>query len=357
MGIGVNVAYCGWDSGYDTCKLITNQMTDCNQEPLTFPSLAKERSTSIIDKKELGIDNAFGKKRMLIEVQDNNDNQWYDFMVGDYIVNQLETGGTNYEVNKYESAEELAKLLAGLSTLYPNANRIHIDQLVTGLPIQHHRNHKKSMKERFEGEFKSKINTKNGERMTVHYKIDNVVVIPQAAGALLYYLNQNQDLDIMKEKIAILDVGGRTTDGLAYNCGEIINESPFSSDIGMSNVFRAVSNHLNIDENLIRETVINNQDTITYNQEEQSIKEIRDNYYCELSKEIFKATRNEWRDFISLVNQVLIVGGGAEFLEPYLKNNFGKIGIEVIPNPQLANVLGYLLRAETIYNKQNKSRE
>ncbi|AGB40065.1 actin-like ATPase involved in cell division [Halobacteroides halobius DSM 5150] len=353
MGIGVNVSYCGWDSGYDTCKLITNQMKDSNQKPLTFPSLAKERTTSLIDKKELGLGQSFSKEKMLIEVQDKND-EWYDFMVGDYIVNQLESGGSNYEVNKYQSEEELAKLLAGLSTLYPNANRIYIDKLVTGLPIQHHRNHKKGMKERFEGKFKSKITARNGKEVTVRYTINDIVVVPQAAGALLYYLNQDNNADIMRDKIAIIDVGGRTTDGLAYNCGEIINESPFSSDIGMSNVFRAVSNNLNIDENLIRSAVVNQQDTITYNQEEKSIRDIVNKCYQELAREIFKATRNEWRDFISLINQILIVGGGAKLLAPFLKKEFGRIGIQAIPNPQLANVLGYLLRAETIYNKEQK---
>lgn len=326
-------------------------MKDSNQAPLTFPSLAKKRSANIIDKKELGINHGFSKERMLIEVEDG-DNNWYDFMVGDYIINQLEKGGYNYEANKYQSQEELAKLLAGLSTLYPNANRIHIDQLVTGLPIQHHRDHKQKMKERFEGEFKARITNQKGKKVTIYYTIDDIVVIPQAAGALLYYLNQNDSSDIMQNKIAIIDVGGRTTDGLAYNCGEIIDESPFSSDIGISNVFRSISTSLNIDENLIRNAVINNQDTITYNQEEKSIRDIVDNCYQNLAREIFKTTRNEWRDFISLINQILIVGGGGSFLKSYLKEEFGKIGIEIIPNPQLANVLGYLLRAETIYNKK-----
>ena len=351
MGININISYAGWDSGYDTCKLITNMMQNNNQSPLVFPSLAKERSKGLISEKELGIGREFSKERMLLEVKDKDDN-YYDFMVGDYVVTQLETGGANYEVDKYNAPEELAKLLAGLTTLHPNATSITVDTLVTGLPIQHHRNHKEDMRKRFEGKFEARLNNHKGEKVTVTYEFKNVVVIPQAAGALLYYLNIAGSENVMNNKVAILDIGGRTTDGLAYNQGEIIKESPFSANVGMSNVFRTVSNQLNIDENKIREAVINGEDTIRYNQEEKVIKEIVNSACHDVSREIVNETRSEWRDFISVIDKILVVGGSGKILEPYLKEDFGKIEVELVDNPQEANVLGYVLRGQALKSKE-----
>ena len=67
--------------------------------------------------------------------------------------------------------------------------------------------------------------------------------------------------------------------------------------------------------------------------------------------------RNEWRDFISNINQVFIVGGGASILEPYLREAFGKIDIRMINDPQQANAYGYRLRAEAMYQKKNGDKD
>lgn len=350
----INVKYAGIDLGYDSVKLVTDKMKRINQKPLVFPSLAKEKTSSLVDEKDLGLGQGFSKDRMLIEVRDNND--WFYYMVGEYILNQFESGGANYEVDKYQTTGELAKFLAGFTELYPEADKIVIDQLVTGLPVQAHRNHKEAMKKRFEGKFEARIYNNEGEKVNKVYEIKNVTVIPQAAGALIYQMNQKGDIDFENDVIPFLDVGGRTTDGMVYNRGEIIDDSPFSVETGMSNVFRDVGTELNIDPNLIREKIIEGEDTITHNQNDKSIRELVDKYSHSASRDIAQATRNQWRDFISLVNKIYVVGGGASKLESYLKEDFGKIDVEVIQKPQIANVLGYILRAETIWQEMEQEK-
>lgn len=356
MSVGININYAGWDSGYDACKLITNLMQTKDQSPLIFPSLAKETSSSMIDEQELGINKSISKEQMMIEVKDKN-NEYYNYMIGDYVITQLESGGTNYEVNKYQSPEELAKLLAGLSVLHPKANKIIIDTLVTGLPVQHYKRHKERMSRRFRGSFEARVNNQQGEKATIEYEIKNVVVIPQAAGALMYNIAIEEQEDILDGRIGLLDVGGRTTDGLAYNKGQIIKDSPFSFNIGMSNVFRKINSDLNIDENIIREAIINNQDTVTYRQEEIGIKGLAEKYSEELANNIARNARNEWRDLIDLIDQILVVGGAGDKIQSYLKPAFDKIDIQVLPNSQIANVLGYLLRGQNIYNEKKTTKD
>lgn len=347
----VEIKYAGWDSGYDTCKIIDNIMYEEGKQPLLFPSLAKQNSSGLIDESQLGVNEEFSKERMIIEVKDKDDTH-QKFMVGEYILNQLEVGGTNYSVEKYRSTQELAKLLSGFSALYPKANRIYVDTLVMGLPIQQHKMHKDEMKSRFTGEFEAYINGEKGQKK-VKYIFKNVEVIPQAAAALVYYNFKNQDFNFAQSRIALVDVGGRTIDGLAYNMGQLIKESPFSSNIGMSNVFRRVSQETGIDENTIRDAVISGENNVTYNQQEKNITTHVNQASDDVSQEIVAFTQNAWRDFVNKINKVLIMGGSSKILVDYIKSHFGSIKVELIDNPQIANVLGYLLRAQAIYQKHN----
>jgi len=348
----INIKYAGYDSGYDSCKLITNIMQEKNQEPLIYPSLAKESVGGLANDKSIGMNEPISKEAMLIKVKDQDDN-YYNFMIGEYVITQLETGGTNYDVDKYNEPSELAKLLAGLSVLHPNTDQIVVDTLVIGLPIQHYQEHKEAMTKRFTDSFESQITNQEGNIVTIRYEFKNVIVMPQGLGALMYYMNTEEGQESLKGRLGILDIGGRTTDIFAYNNNRIIEGSPYSINIGMSNVFRSVSNKLNLEENLVREAVIKGQDSVRYNQKEIGITSLVEEYSENTANNIAFETRNKWRDFIGLVDKILIIGGASEKLKPYINPAFNDINVELLSNTQTANVLGYLLRGQDIYNRKN----
>ncbi|MCK8818107.1 ParM/StbA family protein, partial [Natroniella sulfidigena] len=292
------------------------------------------------------------KKKMLISVEDQD--RWFDFGVGEYVANQLSSAGENYNPDKFKTPEELAKLLAGFSVLKPKADKIIVQDLVTGLPIKYFNKYKDAIKDRFQGEFKAKIDGKE-----VNYLFKNVAVIPQAVASIFYHMNQNSSFDFSSSMCPIIDIGGRTTDGVAYNYGDLIENSTFSLERGMSDVFKRVGKELVINEKVIREAVINGKDTVTYNQETINVSEPVNRECQKLADKIVEGVYNEWRDFIGNINSVFIVGGGAKILDhgDFLRNSFEKIKVNLISNAQEANAFGYRLRAEAINRKRSDKNE
>ena len=339
----VKINYAGIDLGYDTVKLVANGM----KEVLQYPSLAEERDSSVED---LRVESGFSKEKMLISVEDNE--KLYDFGVGEYVANQFSSGGANYNPDKFKTTGELAKLLAGFSTLHPDKAKILVNSLVTGLPIKYYDKYKEEIKDRFQGSFKAAVNNR-----TVEYVFTSVSVIPQGVASIFYHMNQNSNFNFNSIMCPIVDIGGRTTDGVAYNYGDLVEESTFSLERGMSNVFKRISKQMVVDEKIIREAIINDQDTITYEQETINISDYVNRECKWLADKIVEGVYNEWRDFIRNVTEVYIVGGGASILEPYLRESFGKIDVSLISNPQQANAFGYRLRAEAVYQKKGDSNE
>lgn len=337
----MNIDYAGIDLGYDTVKIAVGGNLE------SFPSLAKEKEISRLDynsKKD-----AFRKSKMVIEVRE--DNKDYNYMVGDYVVNQLQKGGFDYDVNKFEKTSELAKLLAAFSLMYPDEKEIVVDTLVTGLPIRDYNQNREAMKNRFEKEFEAKITNSEGKLITVRYKFKNVYIIPQAVAALFNYLDSS-NIDIEDEIIAIADIGGLTTDLVAFNRGELLENSAVSLQYGMSNVFDIVANEYNAENNQIRDAVIRDYDLINTGHRKASIRKALSNACDSVSRNISTEIKNKWRDFIDNIDRIVCVGGGADSLNEYLQSNLEEIKIDLAKDAQLYNVLGYQLRAKTIFEEK-----
>ncbi|WP_027339070.1 ParM/StbA family protein [Halonatronum saccharophilum] len=335
-----NIKYAGIDLGYDTIKLITDQMKDSSEGVLKLPSLVEEINDELDG---LELNKEFSKQNAILTIDG------VTYGVGDYVISQFSGIGANYRADKFNSDSELAKLLVGFSILHPQANEIVVDSLATGLPVKYYEKYKEDLKKRFEGEFKATINDKE-----IKYNFKNVTVLPQGVASLAYYINQDKSFDFNQEKCPVLDIGGLTTDAVYYNKGVLVKGSTFSMEKGMSNVFKSMAKELVLDEKLIRDAVIAKEERISLNTGDVDLKEAKDEACQNLAALIVNYTYNEWRDFIDTIDSIFLVGGGAEILKDHLSQKFENIKLEKIMNAQEANVLAYLLRAEAIYNKLNK---
>lgn len=342
----MNINYAGTDLGFDTVKL------SVGGNKYSFPSLAKEDNTE-----ELNYDNSknvFSKGKMLIEVRDHGQN--YKFMIGDYVTNQLQKGGFDFNITKFKKTSELAKFLSAFSLAYPEETNIIVDTLVTGLPIRDFSEYKEDMIERLEGDFEAKIHNSEGKLVTVNYQFKNVHVIPQAVSALFNHVH-NSNIDMKKEIIAIADIGGLTTDLVAFNKGNLIKNSAVSLRYGMSNVFDLVADHYNVESSIVRETVVNNDNIINTGQGKKNIRRQLEIAMETVAKDISSELNNKWRDFIGTLDRIITVGGGAESLNNHLQSNLLNVKLDLAKDARFYNAKGYELRAKKIYEEQNKDKE
>ena len=162
------VRVIGVDLGYDSVKMMSNG------ERIIFPSLVEEEEEGILLENSLEVLKneevleKFDIDKIIIKIQDkvlqgHNDNTFNTYRVGNYVLNQRSSSvGYSLSDQKYKEPEEFAKLLSGISLLFPKADKIIIKNLITGLPIKYYENHKDSFKKELVNKFKVKIkNIKN----------------------------------------------------------------------------------------------------------------------------------------------------------------------------------------------------
>ena len=160
----------GVDLGYDSVKILADE------QQLLFPSLAEIEEEGVLSdtsfevlKKKDNLVEKFDPEKMIVKIQSDLINgeegkEFNAYRVGDYVLNQKSASiGYSLAVDKYEQPEEFAKLLAGISLLFPKADTINIDHLITGLPIKYYENHKVSFKEKLTGTFKVKLKNINNQ--------------------------------------------------------------------------------------------------------------------------------------------------------------------------------------------------
>lgn len=171
----------------------------------TFPSAVAEGSKEELDSLRAGTGRTTqAKNEELVIAVDGGPEQF----VGPLALRQARQAFTGRgDIHRYESERSLITLLAGLGSMIPEEN---IEAwVVTGLPVETFKKGKairRGAKEVLEGDHRFSING-GPER---HVRVHVVMVLMEGAGGLIA-----QGLDGDDVRQAILDMGGRTTDGVA----------------------------------------------------------------------------------------------------------------------------------------------
>lgn len=145
--------------------------------------------------------------------------------------------------------------------------------------------------------------------------------------------------------IAVVDIGGRTTDSVVLLGGDKVDHSVSGTgNIGISNVYDKISADLRakFNVNSIRLVTIENAvrtNKIRFRGQEHDIAEIIKEAVSEVGPQIMREVQRRIGDAAEM-SEVLLVGGGATLMEKVMRDYYPHC---VVPeNPEFANARGML---------------
>jgi hypothetical protein len=312
----------GLDLGYEQTKASTEDWST------KFASLVKRRSGLIAT----GLKDSEG---YLVETAEG---AWNVGVKGSY----------DFTTNRLASDSGLPKLLASLGLYQLETGNSTINELVSGLPIDDFKipGFKEEFMKQLPGTY-----TFTFENKPISITIDNARVIPQAAGAYFdYVLDDNGELkndadiqEIAEEDVAVLDIGGKSTDVCIMEAG-IFSQDSFTAWKAVAELkkelrkliardFEGFNVPLHKIDDALRSSVTNiagDKANIT-----NQINEAKDICFPAFWDDI-SLYIPDFRRFAGII----LAGGGASLYKDYIEDLAG-IPIISIENPEMGNANGY----------------
>lgn len=221
--------------------------------------------------------------------------------------------------------------------------------LVTGLPVAFYGD-KSALRQRLLGIHKV---TRKGRRAQT-FKVKECRVIPQPFGALLATV-LNQKGRITNQKLAtgtvgVIDVGGKTTNLLSVRRLAEIGRQTESVSVGVWDVVRTVRRHfadkcpdLDVRDHDLIEAIVARE--IRYYGKPVDLGQVVDSALEPMASQVIAQASQLWNSGAGL-DAVLVTGGGALLLGPYLKNHFPHA--QIAADPVFANAVGYWKLAQRL---------
>ncbi|GAB6099014.1 hypothetical protein JCM16358_08930 [Halanaerocella petrolearia] len=364
-----NANVLGVDLGYDSVKLKTKD------KELLFPSLAEEEEGGVLTDTSFEViknrDNLveeFDPEKMIIQIQDEliqgqGSDSFTTYRVGDYVLNQRSSSiAYSLSDDKYEEPEEFSKLLSGICLLFPKANKIVINNLVTGLPIKYYEKHKRSFKNRLENTFKVRFKNINNEFIPKKIEVRQATIMPQGLASYYDFIMNDEGLVTtnMEGGLGIVDLGGLTIDCVAFNEGELIKDSPISFNDGVrKRIFKRIQDSLDIDisQDLIKKQILAGKDQIRVRNQVYDFEKIKERAIDRLAKDIALQIKNRWESYL-MIDRILVTGGASLLLFDKLNDYLASFPCEQIHNnPQFSNCRGYVKLGFAQHRKKQESKE
>jgi plasmid segregation protein ParM len=172
-----------------------------------------------------------------------------------------------------------------------------------------------------------------------------VKVIPQPAGSFFSFLfdwtGKVVNADLAHEKVGVLDIGYYTSDLITIHELEVVEKQTDSYETGISTALETISRDIEaaygMRPSLDHTAQALEKGSIKVFGSEKDIKPIVQKRLIELAQEITARAKTVWKNAAD-IDRVILTGGGAEALKPYL-NLFQHSTL--IPEPQFSNAIGY----------------
>jgi len=355
----------GVDLGYDSVKMMAKG------KKIVFPSLVEEEEEGVLLENSLEvlknkeILEKFDINKIIVKIQDKtllgySDESFNTYRVGNYVLNQRSSSvGYSLSDQKYKEPEEFAKLLSGISLLFPKADKIIIKNLVTGLPIKYYEKHKDLFKKELVNNFKIQIKNIKNQFISKEIEIRKATVIPQGLASYYDFIMDIEGLVTtnIKGGLGIIDLGGLTIDCVAFNDGELIKDSPISFNDGVrTRIFKKIQDGLDIDisQDLIKKQILAGKDFIKVRNETYEFKDIKDYAIDKLAKDIALQIKNRWESLL-MIDKILITGGATVLLFENIDKYLNGFPCEKIDNqPQFSNCRGYVKLGKALARKREQ---
>lgn len=260
-----------------------------------------------------------------------------EYFVGNLAVRQSDIKYHSINGKKADMLSTEILLKSSLGVLAPK-EQVNV---VTGLPVDYYFSQKESLGQLLRNVSNSnfyQLNLVEEREYMTRTAINDFKIVPQPFGAAMDYL-LNHDGSIArvedaKKRILVIDIGFYTLDLLVLNSLEIDKASCSRDTLGVSVAYRLLQRFLH--ETIGKAPDIHELDqyVITGEYEGRNIKP--------LIVQAFRALANQIQSEVESLNMSFhkfIIAGGASNL---VADHFTLPGIEVLHDPQLANVRGYL---------------
>ena len=215
-------------------------------------------------------------------------------------------------------------------------------RIVTGLPVAFYAD-KAQVRDRLLGEHRVQ---REGRRAQV-FRVTDCRVIPQPFGALLSVTLDNRgritDEELATGAVGVIDVGGKTTNLLSVNRLAEIGRETASVNVGAWDAVRAVrgwlSDHcpdLDLRGHQVVDTIIARK--VRYYGEPVDLSEPVEAALEPLADQVLAEATQLWNGGAAL-DAILVSGGGALLLGPYIRRHFRHA--RVVADPVFANAVGF----------------
>jgi plasmid segregation protein ParM len=270
-------------------------------------------------------------------------------LVGDDAVQQSRHVTRREDRGWFESDEWYTLALAALTEV-TSATRADVT-LVTGLPVSFYDD-----KDRVAAKLRGIHRAKRDDRAGQQFTITDLRVIPQPFGALLSLALDNHgkivDVDLATSTVGVIDIGGKTTNLLSVEHLSEIRHATDGVNVGAWSVVRALRDwlareypDLDLRDHQIAQVVQKRR--LAYYGEAVEIGDVVDELLEPMASQVIAAATQLWNGAAAL-RAVLVAGGGALLLGPYLRSHFRHA--RLVDDPVFANAVGFWKFAERVGN-------
>jgi plasmid segregation protein ParM len=183
---------------------------------------------------------------------------------------------------------------------------------------------------------------------TKMFKVNHVEIVPQPLGTVLSrYLDEEgfvKDEDFETDYIGIIDIGSGTLDIDGIHDLGRVNGDFDTFDYGMGSALTKIAAYVKskVPSATVRPEDVGQQIANDFykisKQSVVDIAQIKEETFRKLAKSIGTTVRNRWKS-LSKFDRVMLTGGGALALKPYLEKEFP--GVEIVDSGQTANAEGF----------------
>jgi len=266
-----------------------------------------------------------------------------ELLVGREAVKKGRAGARQETANWIRSREYLAMFYRALSDL-TSGKGVNVN-LVTGLPLADYGRLKDVLRARLEGRHTFARQGRHAQTFT----IESVRVVPQAWGAVLHLLLDDRgrvvEPDLLQERVAVLDIGGRTVNYLSVDGLSDVPDESKGTDRGAWNVMRAVRDYLNgehpvlnrLQDHDIMSAILSGE--IYDAGERVDLTPVTAGIKADIGQEIIDTAEQYWGERAATHRRILVIGGGAYLWKDRITRAFPQA--IVLPQPELANAKGF----------------
>lgn len=260
---------------------------------------------------------------------------------------KFDPGDTRQEFSDWVNTNQYMQLFYGALGRLTDASQFSVN-LGVGLPIADYGRYKDTLGARLLGRHEFTLLGIEGRHQQVA-KVEVVRVIPQGWGAVLCVLFDDGgrvvNPDVSRQRVAVLDIGGRTVNYLSVDGLADIPAESRGTRRGAWNVVRKLRLFLKdyypdlaeLADYRLMQAVMERE---IYNGDERvDLAPVVNPELEDIGAEIVNTARQYWGNTAATFRKVLVIGGGAYLWGDAVKRAFPQAA--VLPAPEFANARGY----------------